>query len=454
MPSLFTITSVSNSVILDAARQGQATFTVSNTSGKHVRGRARLTPQNPETAAWLSIVGIAERDFPIDTTQQFTVKVKVPSQAPAGSYIFRLDVVGVDNPDEDYTQGPGMTFEVPKFLPKKFPWWILAVVGGVVVIAAAVIVVLSIIGQKVQVPDITGLSQGTAENELQRIGLKPGNVSQENSNTVPGGAVIRSEPSGGEKVGKGESVNLILSLGPAATSTFTPTATLPSSTPTFTLTFTSTFTRIFTPTWTFTLPPTRTLVPTRTPTRTKVPTPTYDPNVVAWYPLHSDLLDLTHHNGPVIVHNAPFQDGGVYCNGVYQNCDITTPSLATFDFGKFSIQVIFKPGEKKLMPVFMGGPSYRWIGYYLYANGHVALKYNNDQYLDCGQSYSPGTWYTARITYDGVNAKLYLNGVLACTKNVGLVHNNERVITISDFSNGTTFKGVVRDLVVKKVLTP
>ena len=218
MPSLFTITSVSNSVILDAARQGVATFTVSNTSGRQVRGRARLTPQNPEAAAWLSIVGIAERDFPIETTQQFTVKVKVPPQAPAGNYIFRLDVVGVDNPDEDYTQGPGMTFEVPKFLPKKFPWWILAVVGGVLVIAAAVIVILSIIGQKVQVPDISGLGQGTAENELQRIGLELGNVSQENSSTVPSGAVIRSEPPGGEKVAKGSTVDLVMSsgLGPSS----------------------------------------------------------------------------------------------------------------------------------------------------------------------------------------------------------------------------------------------
>jgi hypothetical protein len=443
MSNSFTITSPSNTILLSPTGQGQATFTVSNISGRINRGRARLVPQNPASAGWIKLEGEAERDFSIASTQQYSVTINIPPKSPPGSYIFRLDIVGVDNPDEDLSQGPGVTFQVTAATPKPFPWWILAVAGGAVLIAIVVIIIVAVTGAKVKVPDITGLNQSEAEIALLKAGLKLGEVSSQPSSSVPAGIAVGSNPPAGEQVAKDASINLILSAGPSVTATFTPTATLPSLTPTFT----NTFTRVFTPTFTktFTQVPTKTFTPTNTP---------WPADFVAWYKLSADGADTTLHNGPLVMTNTTFSDGGVFCNGIYNNCSIKTPSLPSFDFGKFSIQVLFKPSERKQMPVFMGGPSYRWIGYYLYANGHVALKYNNDQFVDCGQSYNAGTWYTARITYDGVNAKLFLNGALACAKTFGLVHNNERVITVTDYSVGSTFKGVIKDLQIKKVITP
>ncbi len=142
MANPFAITTTATAVPLDTGRQGRLSFTVSNTSGRPIRGRARLVPANPAAASWLSLQGDAERDFPAAGTQQYTVQILVPPTGPAGSYPFRLDVVGVDNPDEELTQGPSVTFTVPEPAPppKPFPWWIvvvaavllLAVIGGAV----------------------------------------------------------------------------------------------------------------------------------------------------------------------------------------------------------------------------------------------------------------------------------------------------------------------------------
>jgi hypothetical protein len=52
---------------------------------------------------------------------------------PSG-YTFRLDAANVANPDDDYTQGPVVTFQVTPVAVKSFPWWIVAVIGGVLLI--------------------------------------------------------------------------------------------------------------------------------------------------------------------------------------------------------------------------------------------------------------------------------------------------------------------------------
>lgn len=143
MPGPFAITAVTNSVGLDANRRGTASFTVFNASGRPVRGRAQLVSEDPAAAAWLTLDGEPERDLPIADTEQYTVQIAVPPDAPAGSYPFRLDMVGVENPDEDYTAGPTVTFVVPEPAPKKpFPWWILLVIGGVLVVCCLGVLVL------------------------------------------------------------------------------------------------------------------------------------------------------------------------------------------------------------------------------------------------------------------------------------------------------------------------
>lgn len=142
MPSPFVVTAASNTVLLNDKRQGSTAFTVSNASGRALRGRALIMPVAPTDAAWLTLAGAAERAYAIAATEQVTVQVAVPTTAAAGSYSFHLDVVG-EVPDEEYTTGPTVTFTVAAPPPpKKFPWWIVAVVAGVIVLATVAVLML------------------------------------------------------------------------------------------------------------------------------------------------------------------------------------------------------------------------------------------------------------------------------------------------------------------------
>jgi hypothetical protein len=135
----FNVTAAADSVRLDAQGRGATTYTVSNISGRARRGRARLVPGDPAQGSWLSVEGEAERDFTADGTQQYVVKIAVPPGTPAGKFTFGLDVVSVENPDEEFTQGPKVAFEVaPPAKKKPFPWWIIAVIAALLVVGGLV----------------------------------------------------------------------------------------------------------------------------------------------------------------------------------------------------------------------------------------------------------------------------------------------------------------------------
>ena len=178
--------------------------------------------------------------------------------------------------------------------------------------------------------------------------------------------------------------------------------------------------------------------------------------LIAHYPLRSDANDITGNQGPMTLINTPFQEGGIYCNGIYEysgNPDWSgaiTPALEGFDFTGFSISARFKVAEYPSYdrPVFMGGRSWRWMGFYLNTDGTVKLKYNNSNYQSSGMSYSLDTWYKATVTYDAEaeTGKMYLDDILACTANFQIDHGNDRRICTTDYSNGATFKGIMSDL--------
>jgi RHS repeat-associated protein len=64
------------------------------------------------------------------------------------------------------------------------------------------------------VPNVTGLTQAAAANTLNAAGLTVGGLTQENSDTVPAGNIIRQRPAAGASVLPGSAVDLVVSLGP------------------------------------------------------------------------------------------------------------------------------------------------------------------------------------------------------------------------------------------------
>jgi hypothetical protein len=67
------------------------------------------------------------------------VQITVPPGASAGDYTFRLDVVDLANPDDNFSEGPTVKFVVPAPVPvkKPFPWWIVAVIVGILILVGA-----------------------------------------------------------------------------------------------------------------------------------------------------------------------------------------------------------------------------------------------------------------------------------------------------------------------------
>jgi serine/threonine-protein kinase len=65
----------------------------------------------------------------------------------------------------------------------------------------------------VTVPDVAGQSEATARATLQEAGLSSVSVTQEASNDVPSGTVIRSDPGAGAEVPPSQAITLVVSSG-------------------------------------------------------------------------------------------------------------------------------------------------------------------------------------------------------------------------------------------------
>jgi hypothetical protein len=216
LPS-FTVTAAGQKVSLDPSGAAQAPFTVTNTSAQELTGRLLTKPQEPAKPEWLSIVGDSTRDFGPDAAEQVVVQLSVPPTSPPGSYSFRLDAVSEANPDEDYTEGPSVAFEVAAAAPapkKKFPWWIFVVIGAVVLLIVIGVVVWLLTkdnGNKksVAVPSVIGQTQAQALQVLTGAGFQVAVKDQPVRIGVAGvGAVLRQDPQANTKAPKGSTVTI------------------------------------------------------------------------------------------------------------------------------------------------------------------------------------------------------------------------------------------------------
>ena len=176
--------------------------------------------------------------------------------------MFRLDMVGVENPDEDLSQGPWISFNIAPIPVPKIPRWAIPLAAGLLLVALLVTGGVILFGgpKEVSVADVSGFTQEGAERRLQEDGFRLETPLSRFSEVIARGLVINTDPPAGDKASKGDAVQLILSNGPAPTATPSPSPTstatpLPSQTPTPPLT------------------PTPTPSPTPTSTSTSTPVP-------------------------------------------------------------------------------------------------------------------------------------------------------------------------------------
>ena len=115
---VFTVTAPSVTVTLAENRMGEVPFTVTNVGNRKLRARAKIAPAPGAPADWFSVVGDSERDFEIGAARQFVVRIDPPLGAPAGTYAFRLDAVGIEHPDDEYSEGPSCQVTLPPSSPQ------------------------------------------------------------------------------------------------------------------------------------------------------------------------------------------------------------------------------------------------------------------------------------------------------------------------------------------------
>lgn len=149
MANTFTVTTANQALKADANGSATASFTVTNSTARPIRGFVKTRALGNTREEWLKTDGEVERDFPAGGTHQFTVIFTKPKPAtplaasqPAESFPFRLDAISSTDPNMDFTEGPVVTVDFPeqKVEPKKaFPWWIVAVIAAVVLIIGGIV---------------------------------------------------------------------------------------------------------------------------------------------------------------------------------------------------------------------------------------------------------------------------------------------------------------------------
>lgn len=207
MSSSFAITVTSSSLKLSADRSGAISVTVTNTSGRELRGRAILEA-DPAALPWFTLADQAERNFAANTTEVYVVNISAPPGAPTGSATVRLNMVAVDNPDEDFTRGPTITVaipEPPQPVKKPFPWWIVAAVLAILALAGGVGGWL--LWRNVTVPNLAGLTVEDARQALEQSGLAAGETREDATGAIAG-TVLAQEPSAGARAARGSAVAL------------------------------------------------------------------------------------------------------------------------------------------------------------------------------------------------------------------------------------------------------
>jgi beta-lactam-binding protein with PASTA domain len=218
MPTrIFAITAARETVTLDNQGRAEVSFTASNTGPKSIAGRVKLVPLGSTKAAWLSLEGEQERNFAKGEAHQLTVRIAVPPGTPVGKYSFRLNIISVENPDDEFTEGPSVSFEVKELAvaqapARKFPWWIVAV-AAVVVLGGGLITWL-LIPQKVTMPEVVGKSLEEAEKSLKDANLKLVKETKVSGKQNPG-IVIEQNPKAKEVVRVGSEVKLVVEVPPA-----------------------------------------------------------------------------------------------------------------------------------------------------------------------------------------------------------------------------------------------
>ncbi|WP_342236491.1 PASTA domain-containing protein [Inquilinus sp. OTU3971] len=197
---------------------GAVTFTVTNKTGQGLSGRVTVEPQGEAKAEWFSVDGESERQFAAGGTHTFTVRIKAPPTAKAGTYSLKVRAVAINDPDNDFAESPVVVFDIaapPVAAPKKgLPWWIFAAIGGgVAVVAGVVVAIILFTGGGTKVPNVVDLPLAEAQQRLTEAKLTVGTTTDDPDSDKAPGIVTGQDPAADTKLEEGGQVTLRVAAG-------------------------------------------------------------------------------------------------------------------------------------------------------------------------------------------------------------------------------------------------
>lgn len=140
-----------------------------------------------------------------DTTAAETVEVPTVvgmTAADAIRALAQVDLIGIPEEVNDDTVDPGIVVDSDPSA------------GELVEPNTDVIIYVSAGASTEDVPFLEGLERAAAEEEIRNRGFAVGNVTEESSDTVPEGIVIRQSPPPNTPVQPGSAIDLVVSSGP------------------------------------------------------------------------------------------------------------------------------------------------------------------------------------------------------------------------------------------------
>lgn len=134
-----------------------------------------------------------------------------PSAVPLVAGIMQVRDLAADTESASETgteSGSGSASDVPVF-----GRWIVSAVAVLALIAGGFFTYNAIRDDSHAIPLLTGLDQGEATNQVTGFGWEVV-TTEEASDSVAVGAVIRTDPASGERLGSGKTLTLVVSTGP------------------------------------------------------------------------------------------------------------------------------------------------------------------------------------------------------------------------------------------------
>lgn len=188
--------------------------TVTNTLDRPATARVTLRTGPSSPSAWVTPPSDNLGRYPgRSASQQFTFVMKVPADAPAGSYSLLFDVVDTDLPDDHFGTSAPLSFVLaplgsPAPTPRPKPrWWIL-VAAAVLVIGLGFVVWKAFFDQKGGMPDLRGKPFADVTLDSTRFSvLRYDTLSRDTSKYKPGIIVAQSIRPGSKL---SDSVNMLV----------------------------------------------------------------------------------------------------------------------------------------------------------------------------------------------------------------------------------------------------